>query len=211
MCPAETCGLGLALAPGGGRTVTRPAPGRWRSRRCVCLAVPVLIGGVGAGCIERPSPAIRSQVVDARTGQPIAWAVVLGVWQKVSGGIPGMPNYKVAKLQEAETDAEGRFELQPPPRPFAKESVTVYKFGYVAWNNMFTFPSSPLKKDTRVPPELFLIPFPPGESRQRHVSFIRDSVHLPAGAHFAPKLWAAFSPEEALERDEPFPRGGSRP
>ncbi len=202
MCRGETYGRDVALAAGGRRAAGRPGEGRWRFRRCVRLAVPVLIVGLtGASCAPPPPRAIRSQVVDMRTGQPIAGAIVVGVWLKSAGGVPGMPQYAFTGLQEVETDARGWFELsRPQERGIRDERVTVYKFGYVAWNNVYllTFPHYENRKDTSVPARIELEPFPPGESRRRHADFIREAILIMYSPDVIPKLWKAFEAEETI-------------
>ena len=67
---------------------------------CLVLALAI------TGC----ATTLRGQVVDAQTGQPIPGAVILGVWTK-GGGVPGLAHTDLVGVREAETDAEGRFEL----------------------------------------------------------------------------------------------------
>lgn len=117
---------------------------------------------------------IEGQVLDAQTGKPIQGAVVLGVWTKVAG-LPGLHHTELVGVREVETDAEGRFTLERPSSPYNQEdgeSVTVYKFGYVAWNNLFIFPTSERRKNNQVPTQILLQRFPEGESHRRHISFI---------------------------------------
>lgn len=91
-----------------------------------------------------------------------------------------MHHTELVGVREVETDAEGRFTLERPSSRYNREdgeSVTVYKFGYIAWNNLFTFPpiGSGRREDTTVPAQIRLERFPEGESHQRHVSFIRGA------------------------------------
>jgi hypothetical protein len=92
-----------------------------------------------------------------------------------------MHHTELVGVREVETDAEGRFTLERPSSRYNREdgeSVTVYKLGYVAWNNLFTFPpiGSGRREDTTVPPEIRLEGFPEGESHPRHLSFISDAI-----------------------------------
>jgi hypothetical protein len=151
----------------------------------------------GTGC----AGAIQGQVLDAQTGQPIVQAVVLGVWTKIAG-IPGLQHHELVNVKETETDAEGRFSLERPESLAAlaeNEAVTIYKFGYVAWSNLYTFPTSPLNDDTRVPPSIALKRFPPGQSHQRHMDFISEARwSVMYGLDRIPKFWGALQQERLL-------------
>jgi hypothetical protein len=131
-------------------------PGRSTPRGS--LAFLCILLQIGSGCTST----LEGQVLDAQTGKPIQGAVVLGVWTKV-GGLPGLYHHELVGVREVETDAEGRFVLERAKRIIYEddESVTVYKPGYVAWNNIYMFPVSERRKDQRIPSEIFLIPFPP--------------------------------------------------
>ncbi len=185
--------------PDGRRTPGRkvggvlPRIGRWQA-----AVVLLVVGLASASCAPPPPHVIRSQVVDARTGQPVVSAVVVGVWYKV-GGFPGMSYHDLAGIREAETDAEGRFELERPEGRFTKdnEHITVYKAGYVAWNNLIVFPGRARSQGGEVPPQIALESLPTGEDRRRHGSFVRNAV-----GHYSkeetPRFWSAFR-EEDLE------------
>ncbi len=187
--------------PGGRRTPERKGGGvSRRTGRWQAAALLLAVGLASASCAPPPPRVIRSQVVDARTGQPIAGAIVLGVWLKSAGGVPGMPQYAFTGLQEVETDAQGWFELsRPQERGIRDERVTIYKFGYIAWNNVYVliFPNYKRRENTSVPPRIELEPFPPGESRQRHVSFVMDVTLTSHGT--APKFWKAFEAEGPIK------------
>ncbi len=156
----------------------------------VALVSVLLVSG---GCTRT----IRGQVVDGQTGKPIAGAIVLGVWTKVAG-LPGLNYHKLVGVREVETDAEGRFVLEALMR-FPREddeSVTVYKFGYVAWSNLFIFPTSERRKDMSIPPVIGLEPFPAGQSHQRHMSFISNARRAGMyGYERSRKLEDALEPE----------------
>ena len=130
---------------------------------CKILALLGLLALAGTGC----ATTLSGQVVDARTGQPIPGAVVLGVWTK-AGGLPGLATTKLVAVKETETDAQGRFVLErPAPLTSDEESVTAYKPGYIAWNNLFVFPTAVRRESTRVPSRVPLEAFPRGESNGR--------------------------------------------
>jgi len=149
----------------------------------------------GTGC----AGTIQGQVVDAQTSQPIAGAIVLGVWTKVAG-LPGLHHHELVGVQEVETDAEGRFMLERPRRIIYEddESVTVYKPGYVAWNNLIVFPNSVRRKDTRLSSQIILERFPSGKGHQRHVSFISGATRGKDNPETTPKFWNAVRPEHFL-------------
>ncbi len=151
----------------------------------------VLLVLTGTGC----AGTIRGQVLDAQTQQPLAGAVVLGVWTKAAG-LPGLTHTELIGVREAETDQQGHFDLERLGGLFVEESVTVYKFGYVAWNNLYTFPGWARRKDSQVPAQILLEPFPPGESHQGHLSFISNAIRAGMFGHESdPKF------QKALERE----------
>ena len=140
-----------------------------RQRHLVSLTPLVLSGLLVIGCARMG--AIRSQVLDAQTGHPVPGAVVLAVWTKTVGF--GLTRTELVGVSEAEVDAEGRFTLERPAGALtADESVTVYKFGYLAWNNEEIFPSFERRQDTGVPNRILLELFPSGISHERHMRFI---------------------------------------
>jgi hypothetical protein len=156
---------------------------------CAVLFLQVL---ASTGCVE----SLKGQVLDAETGQPIQGAVVLGVWTTVEG-LPGLHHHELVAVDETETDNQGRYALETPMSlRVDEEAVVVYKFGYVAWSNLFTFPTSPLHENARVPPKISLEQFPPAGSHQRHVDFI-DSARRAVmyGNERIPKFWSAVQPE----------------
>jgi len=144
-----------------------------------------------AGC----AGTLRGQVLDAQTGQPIAGAVILGVWTKVAG-LPGLTHTELVGVKESETDAQGHFEIERLGGLFVEESVTVYKFGYVSWNNLHVFPEWERRKATQVPAQILLESFPPGESHQDHLSFISNATRAGMFGHESDPMF-----QKALERE----------
>lgn len=160
----------------------------------IALATALLLVHPGLGGAE----ILQGQVLDAQTGQPIAGAVVLGVWSMV-GGPSGLPRTNPVVVKEVETDTEGRFVLETPgPTEVDEESVTIYKSGYIAWNNLFTFPTSEPRTDTRVPSKIGLERFPPAQSHRRHVDFISEATIGKDDPTTTPKFWNAVRPEYFL-------------
>lgn len=96
---------------------------------------------------EKPSyPSLSALVVDAETGTPIEGAVVFCLWTREHG--VGLTYTKVYKVEEAATDKEGRFHIGGVGNPLVNPpDLTVYKRGYVAWNNMDLFPQRAERKD----------------------------------------------------------------
>lgn len=137
----------------------------------------ILLALIGAGC----ATTIRAQVLDAETRRPIPGAVVLGVWSRVVGF--GLTHHELVGVAETATDADGRFELERLGRSGFRreEAITVYKFGYVAWSNLYHFPIR-LREDQTIPRDILLGRFPPTESHQRHMGFI-DSATAGAYSH----------------------------
>ncbi len=82
---------------------------------------------------------MSGRVIDAETHQPIEGAVVLVEWTKTHGfGEYWTESYKVF---ETLSDKEGKVNLPGCYSPFVNApDVTVYKKGYVAWNNKLIFP-----------------------------------------------------------------------
>jgi hypothetical protein len=153
-----------------------------------------LVGGLpGMSC----AGTLKAQVIDAETGSPIRGAVVLGVWTK-KGGLPGLHHTELVEVKEVETNEGGWFELEKPSGQFHEdgEKVTVYKLGYVAWNNLFVFPNSARRKDNRVPSKISLERYPANQSHQRHMSFINNSTASGMyGLDRIPKFWNALQRE----------------
>jgi hypothetical protein len=149
---------------------------------------------LAAGC----AGTIRARVLDARTGQPIPGAVVVGVWTEVDSFL-GLSSTRLVGVREAETDAEGRMEL--PRLRFGwpeDEAITIYKPGYIAWSNLFVFPSSERRPSQRVPAEVLLERFPSGASRQHHIDFISGATRGGDSPETTPKFWNAVRKEQLL-------------
>jgi hypothetical protein len=143
---------------------------------------------------------LKGQVLDAESGKPIAGAVVLGVWTK-KAGLPGLHHTDLVGVKEVETNDQGWFELEKPAGPFHEdgESVTVYKPGYVAWNNLHEFPSIKRRPEGHIPNRIQLSLFSADQSHKRHLNFIDDArLSLFYDGKLVPKLSAALSEERKL-------------
>jgi hypothetical protein len=155
----------------------------------------LLIVGLAAGC---SATTIVARVLDAETRQPVAGAVVLGVWNRLVCQL--LCAHELVGVRETETDGEGRFTLERLPSSGydgegGGQAITVYKFGYVAWSNLYVFPSSRLRENQEIPGAILLERFPPGESRGKHVSFINNVI----GGGFGDEAMPRF--RQALERE----------
>ena len=92
-------------------------------------------------------PSLSGRVVDAETGESIEDAVVFCVW-KMQHGLPGMTYTKVYKVSETVTDKQGFFRIEGTWNPNVDHpDLTVYKKGFVAWNNKEVFPTDERRKD----------------------------------------------------------------
>ncbi len=83
---------------------------------------------------------------------------------------------KLVDVKEVEVDTQGYFTLDRAMGFGVEESVTVYKFGYVAWNNELIFPSYENRKNKSIPDPILLEPFPEGESHRKHRLFIESVI-----------------------------------
>ena len=116
-----------------------------------CLLVVLLLAvPFAAACSSAPYTA---KVVDAETGEPVEGAVYLAVWWKTVSGKKAWfegASVEMAKFVEGHTDEKGWIQV---PRfwfryPFARErTLTVYKPGYVLWNQEYVFPTAERRTD----------------------------------------------------------------
>lgn len=120
---------------------------------------------------------ITGTVVDAETGQPIEGAVVLAEWSITKGlGLTYSKSYEVV---EAVTDKEGKVTVSGLFNPLVNHpSVTVYRKGYVAWNNQYIFPDRKRRLDFKWSNDYVfrLEKFRPEYSHIKHVNFIDDTI-----------------------------------
>jgi hypothetical protein len=173
-------------------TVSFRMGGRWLWLAAVGLVAACCSSCVGIGTIH-------SQVLDAQTKQPIAGAVVSGVWTEKKGFM--WRSTELVGVKETVTDAEGRFTLPRPGSLFADdESVTVYKFGYVAWNNEAVFLPPKSREDKAVPAQILVQLFPQRESHQNHITFINGAIR--SSFHFRE---SRLRLEKELEREYQMP------
>ncbi len=91
-------------------------------------------------------PPIKGSVIDAKTGRTIAGAIIIVEWTKTHGfGEHWTESFKV---EEAVTDKDGKFTVTGlNTRNVNQPDFTIYKKGYVAWNNKFIFPNYQKRTD----------------------------------------------------------------
>ncbi len=129
-------------------------------------------------CIGCTGP-MTGKIVDAETGQPIEGAIVLVEWTKVHGF--GNSYTSSEKAVEVFSGKDGVVHLPGYNDPTVKSpDVTVYKPGFVAWNNKWIFPDYNKRtnfewKDGYVF-RLEKIKSESGFSYDLHTSFIRGIV-----------------------------------
>ncbi|MGB5218300.1 MAG: carboxypeptidase-like regulatory domain-containing protein, partial [Smithella sp.] len=117
-------------------------------------------------------------VVDAENGQPIEGAVILVEWTKVKG-LPGMTHTESYKVVEVVTDKEGKAVIEGVAAYFVSmPRVTVYKKGYVAWNNEYVFPDWKKRTDFKWKNNYVfkLEKFKPEYSYIKHTRFISSVI-----------------------------------
>lgn len=159
----------------------------------------ILIIFLTSGCYAT----ITGTVVDAETGEPIEGAVVLVEWTKTKGlGLTYTESYKVV---EVITDKEGKVTISGVLSPLVDPpTVTVYKKGYVAWNNKFIFPDYQHRKDFKYKDSISIKMdrFKEGFSHNEHISFIETAINSTLAYEKKGKIRKAFDWETDLARKE---------
>jgi len=112
-------------------------------KRYITIILMTVIFFAISGCY---ASGMNGTVVDAETGKPIEGAVVLVEWTKRHG--IGDYHTESVKVIEVLTDKDGKFKVSGILDPFVDPpDVTVYKKGYVAWNNKYIFPDYAKRTD----------------------------------------------------------------
>lgn len=161
------------------------------------LIAALFVALAASGC----ATTIQARVLDAETRQPIQGAVARGIWTKIAG-VRGFTHHELVGSQETETDADGRFMLERLPSDGFEDdgqSILVYKFGYVAWNNRRVFPSRARREKQGIPKEILLDRFPQSGSHIEHLRFI-GSLDFPEAGQAI--LLPALERERELARRE---------
>ena len=163
--------------------------------RLYALIIFLLFGTIG--CYAT----ITGTVVDSETGEPIEGAVVLVEWTKTKG-LPGLTHSESYKVIEAVTDKNGKVTIDGVSNPTVNPPhVTVYKKGYVAWNNKYIFPTWEKRKDFEYKNGITiqLQHFKKNYSHYDHASFIGSGAVSGGGGKL---LYDAYSWERILGRQE---------
>lgn len=122
-------------------------------------------------------PTISGTIVDAETGQPVEGAVALCVWTYTTGMIERI--HRIAKVTEGTSDSQGRVKIRGTWNIFVDPAeLTIYKRGYVAWNNEGLF-------------------VPASEYRKHHMSLMRSDFQWKNGFVAKMEKWKdGYSLEE---------------
>lgn len=101
------------------------------------LILLLIVLAITTGCYM----GITYKIMDADTKQPIKGAVVNVEWSKTHG-LPGLTYHKTYKTVEAISDDNGEMPIEGCYDFFVDSPrITIYKLGYVAWNDEFIFPN----------------------------------------------------------------------
>jgi hypothetical protein len=125
------------------------------------------------------SAEIKGSVMDAETGKPVEGAIVLVEWTRTKG--LGLTYTKSAKVIEAISDGNGIFRVSKSLNPLNDPpDITIYKKGYIAWNNKFIFPDYAKRTNfTWQDGYVFKIDkFKDSYSYIKHQSFIDGAIHV---------------------------------
>ncbi|HWR59645.1 MAG TPA: hypothetical protein VN328_12230 [Thermodesulfovibrionales bacterium] len=153
-------------------------------------------------CITRIYLPISGTVVDAETGKPIEGATVF-VWWTMPGGPVEILSSTTYKTMETVTDKEGKFRINGfVLNPIVnKPDLTIYKAGYVCWNNNFKFPGFKPREEFQWESNrrYLLEKFRNEYSRTEHVSFIE---HFMPGLDVRDPFRKAYEWEEMMSLKE---------
>lgn len=159
-----------------------------------------------AGC-HACYPDINGTVVDAETGQPIEGAIVLVEWTKRVGF--GDYHTESVKVVEVITDKDGKFKVTGIKNPLVDPpDMTIYKKGYVAWNNKIIFPEYSKRDFKWQSGNLFRLDrFKEDYSYDKHVSFLRRTIGTSLNLESKKIIYNAFEWEDDLAQKERSKKG----
>lgn len=143
--------------------------------RPICAVLIISIVLITGSCYAE----ITGTVLDGETGQPIEGAVVLVEWTKTKG-LPGLTHTKPYKVFESVTEKNGTFALKKVLNPLVNPPrITIYKKGYVAWNNEYIFPGWVKRENFKLTEGMIirLEHFKKEYSRADHVYFLHSVTH----------------------------------
>lgn len=151
----------------------------------VAVLIVVSLGVYFKSCTYIP---IAGTVVDAETKQPIEGAVVLAEWTITPMAWIGLPTTYSYKVIETASDKNGKFTiagyiLNPIVN---KPRLTIYKAGYVCWNNEYIFPGKQHRYGFRWANNITyeLEKFKKSYSYAEHVSFVGSDAFLKGAEYF---------------------------
>lgn len=151
---------------------------------------------------------IKGKVVDAETGEPIEGAVAMAEWTRAKG--LGNTYTVSVKVSEAVSDRDGNFELDGCYSPFVNEpALTIYKNGYVAWNNVLIFPDLNVREVFEWKSGLVfkMEKFEDSYSYVDHQSFVKRAIKISLGVKNKEQLIEEYEKYE-LEKIIQEKRGG---
>jgi len=167
-------------------------------RALIVIAVILAVLGLTISYLK----AITGTIVDAETGKPIEGAVVLVEWTKQIG----IGDYHTESMWvvETATDRAGKFIALGPFHPFVDPvDVTVYKKGYVAWNNQFIFPDYKHRQySENMYQKIVLEKFKETYSYYDHTRFLGTCSADAFASYKKRKFAAAYEWERDLSRQE---------
>lgn len=140
------------------------------------LLIMLLPSAACAGPIS--GKAITGKIVDAETRRPIEGAVLLVEWTKTHGF--GNTYTTSEKAVEVFSDKNGIVKIPGYDVRFVNEPViTIYKPGYVAWNNQWIFPADINRTDFKWKNDYVfkLDKFKEGYSYVKHHGFVSRCVN----------------------------------
>lgn len=166
----------------------------------IAFAILILILVAYASRIYLP---IEGTVIDAETKQPIEGAVVLAEWTITPMAWLGLPTTYSYRVIETISDKNGRFMINAYVlNPIVnKPDLTIYKAGYVCWNNRLIFPKKQSRYEFRWTSKqtYALERFKSEYSHDSHVNFIEIfTLSLSRDS----KLKKAFRWEELMRQRE---------
>jgi hypothetical protein len=126
------------------------------------------------------SAEITGVVVDAETGKPVEGAAVLVEWT-ITKGLPGLSHTESYQVYETNTDNNGKYTIPRIINPLVHSpNITIYKKGYVAWNNKLIYPDYKERgnfvlKDGSI---YKLEKFKTTDNYRDHQAFVDDVIHV---------------------------------
>ena len=143
-------------------------------RLIIAVSIIILVLVAGSCYAE-----ITGTVIDAETGQPVEGAVMLVEWTKTKG-IPGLTHTKPHKVFESVSEKNGTLTFKKVLNPLVNPPrITIYKKGYVAWNNEYIFPGWIKRDNFKLADGMImkLEHFKKEYSRDDHVLFLHSITH----------------------------------